>query len=342
MKQLTVMLIFGGESSEHDVSVNSARNVFTAIDKVKYDVKLAYIDREGRWWLLEEWTESPNEHTNVQLVVAPGTRHLLTVPASKAIPVDVLFPVLHGRFGEDGTIQGLAEMAHIPIVGCGVESSAVCMNKDVTKRILEAEGMPVVPWVIAQRGDDIKLTNKAIKKLNPHGPWFVKPSRAGSSVGVSKISVFEDLPGAVARAFEHDDTVLIEVAVSGRELEVSVLGNSPDHAASGVAEIIAGSEFYDYDDKYSSESKSKLILDAKLPPALTKVIRRHALDAYRIIGCRGLARVDFLLSDDLVPYLNEINTLPGFTNISMFPKQWEQKGISYSALVDKLIGLALE
>ncbi len=336
------MLIFGGESSEHDVSINSARNVYAAIDKVKYDVQLTYIDRQGRWWLLEDWTESPHEQTTIQLVVAPGTKHFLTVPASKVIPVDVIFPVLHGRFGEDGTIQGLAEMSHIPIIGCGVESSAVCMNKDVTKRIVEAEGIPVVPWVIAQRGDDIKQINTSIKKLDSKGPWFVKPSRAGSSVGVSKIKIFSDLPEAISKAFEHDDIVLIEVAVTGRELEVSVLGNPPNHAASGVAEIIAGSEFYDYDDKYSSESKSKLILDAKLPPALTKVIRKHALEAYKILGCRGLARVDFLLSDDLVPYLNEINTLPGFTNISMFPKQWEQKGMSYSVLVDKLIDLALE
>ena len=250
--------------------------------------------------------------------------------------------MLHGKLGEDGTIQGLADMAHIPIVGCGVESSAICMDKHATKQLIEAHGIPVVPWVIVRRGDNEKSAVRQIKALDAHGPWFVKPSRAGSSVGVTKVTDANKLPAAIEAAHVHDDIALIEIAVIGRELEVAVLGNPPQHKASGVGEIIPGSDFYDYDDKYSPDSTSKVILDAKLPKALSKVIRQHACDAYEILGCKGLARVDFLLSDELIPYVNEINTLPGFTDISMYPKLWNQKGVSYEVLVDKLIELALE
>lgn len=335
-------MMFGGESSEHDVSLKSAKNVYAAIDKQKFEVFLGYIDRAGRWWLLDEWTDVPHEHHKTQLVVAPGTKTVVTIPENKSITIDVLFPVLHGKLGEDGTIQGLADMAHIPIVGCGVESSAICMDKHVTKQLIEAHGIPVVPWVIVRRGDNEKSAVRQIKALDARGPWFVKPSRAGSSVGVTKVTDVNELPAAIEAAHAHDDIALIEIAVIGRELEVAVLGNPPQHKASGVGEIIPGSDFYDYDDKYSPDSTSKVILDAKLPKALSKVIRQHACDTYEILGCKGLARVDFLLSDELIPYVNEINTLPGFTDISMYPKLWNQKGMSYEALVDRLIELALE
>ncbi|MES2876589.1 MAG: D-alanine--D-alanine ligase family protein [Patescibacteria group bacterium] len=342
MKQLTVLAVFGGESSEHDVSVNSARNIYLAIDKTKYDVRLCYIDIQGRWWLLDEWNDVPDGARTTQLVIAPGTRTLLTVPGSKVISVDVIFPVLHGKLGEDGTIQGLAEMMHIPIVGCGVESSAICMNKDATKRLVAAQGLSVVPWVTVRRGEDAKSYSKRIEHLDAHGPWFVKPARAGSSVGVSKVATLDDIATAVEAAHRHDALALVEIAVNGRELEVAVLGNPPHHRASGVGEIIPGSDFYDYEDKYSADSLSKTVLNADLPKALTKVIRQHALDAYALLGCTGLARVDFLLNDELVPYLNEINTLPGFTNISMYPKLWQEKGLSQTELVDQLIDAAVE
>lgn len=342
MKRLRILLMFGGESSEHDVSLKSAKNVFAAINKRTYDVSLAYIDKSGRWWLLDDWTDEPEGHRNIQLVVAPGTGTVLSVPGSQIIPVDVLFPVLHGKLGEDGTIQGLAAMAHIPIVGCGVESSAVCMDKHVTKRLLQAAGIPVVPWATVQRGGNHKAAIKHLKELNKQGPWFVKPSRAGSSVGVTRVTEARHLSHAIKAAHEHDDLALIEVAVTGRELEVAVLGNTPTHTASGIGEIIPGSEFYDYDDKYSADSSSKTILDAKLPRAVTSVIRQHALDSYGILGCSGLARVDFLLSDEGVPYVNEVNTLPGFTDISMYPKLWAEKGLGYDKLIDRLIELALE
>lgn len=342
MKRLAVLMVFGGESSEHDVSLSSAKNIYAAISKAKYDVTLCYIDRDGRWWLQDDWHDAPDNHRRTQLVAAPGTKTLLTVPGSRVLTVDVVFPVLHGKMGEDGTIQGLAAMLHIPVVGCGVEASALCMNKDATKRLAEAEGVPVVPWRTVRSGQDAKTIKKLSRELDKHGPWFVKPSRAGSSVGVSKVTDVDELPKAVATALKHDTLALIEIAVIGRELEVAVIGNPPNHKASGVGEIIPGSEFYDYDDKYSSSSASKTVLDAKLPKALSKVIRQHACDVYEALGCTGLARVDFLLSDDLVPYLNEINTLPGFTDISMYPKLWQEKGVSQTELIDRLIAMSLE
>jgi D-alanine-D-alanine ligase len=342
MKRLALLMVFGGESSEHDVSLSSAKNIYAATNKDKYDASLCYIDRDGRWWLQDGWRDNPDEHRTTQLVAAPGTKTFLTVPGSKILAIDVLFPVLHGKMGEDGTIQGLAAMLHVPIVGCGVEASALCMNKDATKRLADAEGIPVVPWITVRAGEDAKSIKKRTLALDKHGPWFVKPSRAGSSVGVSKVIDAEELAKATATALRHDTLVLIEVAVVGRELEVAVIGNPPHHKASGVGEIIPGSDFYDYDDKYSSDSASKTVLDAKLPKALSKVIRQHARDVYEALGCTGLARVDFLLSDDLVPYLNEINTLPGFTDISMYPKLWQERGVAQTELIDKLIAASLE
>ncbi|MCK9540287.1 D-alanine--D-alanine ligase family protein [Dokdonella sp.] len=342
MKRLKILMLFGGESSEHDVSIKSAKNVYAAIDKHKHEVSLAYIDRDGLWWLLPSWADSLGHHPGEQLAVTPGSRSLRLLSSNEDIAVDVIFPVLHGKNGEDGTVQGLAEIAHIPIVGCDVESSAVCMDKDATKRLLESAGMPIVPWVTVGRDDDARSVLRRVKELHSDGPWFVKPSRAGSSVGVTKVTSADGLWKAITFAHEHDELALVEVAVSGRELEVGVLGNIPDHKASGVGEIIAGREFYDYEDKYSDQSASRIILKAQLPTALTKVIRQYATDAYRVLGCRGLARIDFLLSDELIPYINEVNTLPGFTDISMYPKLWNQKGMSYEALVDRLIMLALE
>ena len=342
MKQLSLLIMFGGESSEHDVSLASAKNIYTAVNKEKYAISLCYIDRDGRWWLQNTWTDSPQDNRTTQLVVAPGSKSVLTVPSSKVIPIDVIFPVLHGKMGEDGTIQGIAELLHIPIVGCGVEASAVCMNKEATKKLADAEGIPVVPWITVRAGETSKSFVKRVRQLSASGPWFVKPARAGSSVGVTKVTDLNNLESAVAVALEHDEMALVEVAVTGRELEVSILGNPPHHKASGVGEIIPGSEFYDYDDKYSASSNSKTVLDAKLPKVIDKIIRQHALDAYEIMGCKGLARVDFLLSDELVPYLNEINTMPGFTNISMYPKLWQHKGLSQTTLIDQLIASAIE
>lgn len=342
MKRPTILIVFGGESSEHDISVRSAKNVFAAIDKYKYDTVLGYIDHNGRWWLLNSWTDTPDDSCSVQLVVAPGTSTVLTIPGSRVIHIDVLFPILHGKHGEDGTIQGLAQIAHVPIVGCDVEASAICMDKNATKQLLEGFDIPVVPWRLAEHTDDKKSVIKKAKAVSKKGPWFVKPSRAGSSLGVTKVSRSDELFDAVLLALGYDNLVIIEPAIKGRELEVAVMGNPPNHKTSGVGEIIPGRDFYDYDEKYSSDSMSKVILDAQLSKPLTKTIRKYAADTYEMLGCRGLARVDFFLDEKDTPYVNEINTMPGFTDISMYPKLWIEEDISYESLVDQLIELALE
>lgn len=340
MSKRTVLLTFGGESSEHEVSIASARNVYAALDDTKYDIRLCYIDKSGKWWLLDEWTETPQRHGGTQLLLAPGTGSLMTLPGNQVLHPDVILPILHGKNGEDGTIQGLAQLAHIPIVGCRAEASAICMNKHQTKILLAAGNIPVVDWVTVVPSK-IDQALEDVSKLG-NAPWFVKPSRAGSSVGVSKVTSFDGLRDAIDTAFKHDNLVLIETAVTGRELEVAVLGNPPKHRASGVGEIIPGAEFYDYDDKYSLSSNSRVELEADLPDELRERIRTLALQSYELLGCTGLARVDFLLDEDGMPFVNEVNTLPGFTNISMYPKLWQRTGLRYPELIDRLIELAFE
>ncbi|MGB3945551.1 MAG: D-alanine--D-alanine ligase family protein [Candidatus Saccharimonadales bacterium] len=342
MKPTTVLLIYGGESSEHDISILSAKNVYYSMNPQKHDVKLCFIDRNGKWWLMDDWKSNPEEHRVTQVAVLPGTSQIMILDSGTKIAIDVIFPVLHGKLGEDGTIQGLAEMMHVPVVGCGVEASAIGMNKDATKRLLAAQGIPVAPGITIGHKYDIEEVRRQIEELSPVGPWFVKPSRAGSSVGVTKVRNIDDLQGAIDAAKNHDDTVLIEVAITGRELEVAVLGTPPSHKVSGVGEIFPGNDFYDYEDKYSLDSKSRTNIDADLEQGFSELIRKYAADSYAALGCQGLARVDFLLSEDGTPYVNEINTLPGFTDISMFPKLWEAKGIDQTELVERLIELAVE
>ena len=340
MSRQTVLLLFGGQSSEHDISIMSARNVYAAMDGEKYDVLLGYIDREGKWWLLDTWTQDLSRHGGHQIAAVPGTRSFMTIPGDKVLPVDVIFPVLHGKNGEDGTVQGLAAMMHIPIVGCDIEASALCMDKHLTKTILRARGVPVVDWLTSTASTDRDEIKRKIESRLGTAPWFVKPSRAGSSVGVSKVKSVDELDAAIDTALRHDTLVLIERSVVGRELEVSVLGNPPHHKASDVGEIIIGAEFYDYDDKYSAESTSEVQTEIELPGQLRAQIRQIAADAYEIMGCKGLSRVDFLLGPNDALYLNEINTMPGFTNISMYPKLWQVQGVRYAELIDRLIMLA--
>lgn len=342
MKRLTVLLVFGGESTEHDISVKSAHNVNEAIDSTKYDVKLVFIDRIGRWWLCEKIEDAFSDNLSVQLSVIPGSSQLITSSEGQHIDIDVILPILHGKFGEDGSVQGLAAMAHIPIVGCSIEASAICMNKDAAKRLVAAAGIPVIPGIAIRNGDDIGRAMEAVDALGGEGPWFIKPARSGSSIGVTKVKVASDIAATVSGTFKYDDIVLVETAIEGRELEVAALGNPPNHIVSAVGEVVAGGEFYDYDAKYSNESKSEVILKADLEPGLSDQIIENTRRIYQILGCTGLARLDFRLSNDGTPYLMEVNTIPGFTDISMYPKLWEQEGISYSELVDRLITLALE
>ncbi len=340
MDRPTVLLLFGGESSEHDVSISSARNVYAAIDNAKFEVLLGYIDRHGKWWLLDRFGSGEvNTHGAPQLAPVLGAAGFVTFPSSRVVKPDVILPILHGKNGEDGSVQGLAQLLHIPIVGCDMTASAICMDKLATKEILRVNGIKVVPFEVHRAGQAIPDFNKLSMTLG--SPLFVKPVRAGSSVGVSKVYSDEELRTALALAHTHDTVALIETGVSAREIEVAVLGIPPNHQVSVAGEIKPDGEFYSYDSKYAAGSKSQTIVPAELEPDMMQAIRDTAGRAYEILGCCGLARVDFFLTDDDILYLNELNTLPGFTNISMYAKLWRHDGMTYSQLIERLIALAL-
>ncbi len=339
MTRPAILLLFGGESSEHDVSVNSARNVYAAIDGEKYETLLGYIDRNGKWWLLNEWTDNLERHGGSQLLAAPGTGSFVLLPGNTVIHPTVVLPVLHGKNGEDGTVQGLAALTHIPIVGCDTTASAVCMDKVLTKQVLEANGIKTATYVVHRAGNKFPMYADVIEQLGE--PLFVKPARSGSSVGVTKVHNEAEFLPAIRLALEHDDRVLIEESIIGRELETAVLGNPPKHKVSGVGEIIAGAEFYDYNDKYAADSTSEVLTNIELPESVEQKIRETSLKAYEVLGCSGLARVDYLLKDK-TPYVIEVNTFPGFTNISMYPKLWRAAGMHYPQLIDALIESALQ
>lgn len=319
--------------------MSSARNVYAAMDGEKYNIFLGYIDRKGKWWLLEEWSDDLVQHGGGQLLAVPGARSFMTSPGERVIYPDVILPILHGKNGEDGTVQGLAALLHVPIVGCDMTASAVCMDKLLTKQILEANGIKTADYAVYRRGNPLPSYDELSSRLG--AVLFVKPSRAGSSVGVNKVHDESEFLPAVQRALEHDDKVLIERAIIGRELETAVLGNPPHHRVSDVGEIIAGAEFYDYEDKYSATSASRVLIDIELDDKIRERIRATSINAYEVLGCSGLARVDYLLEGE-TPYVIEVNTLPGFTNISMYPKLWRAAGVHYPELIDSLIASALE
>jgi D-alanine-D-alanine ligase len=354
-KKLRVGILFGGRSGEHEVSLRSARSILAAIDRKKYDVVEMGITKEGRWLqggqaqrLLGEPATVKGTSSGVSLMSAASN-------PGAATGLDVVFPVLHGTFGEDGTIQGLFELADIAYVGSGVLGSAAGMDKDAMKRMFAATGLPMTPHVTLLRSEwraDPKKCTRAIEKALQY-PVFVKPANLGSSVGISKVKSRAELAAAMDEAAEFDRKIVVEQGVGGpgvkpRELEVAVLGNDAPEA-SVVGEIVPAKEFYDYEAKYelSGPDESECIIPAKLTKADERRIRSMALEAFRACDCAGLARVDFLMAprvggkgNEIV--LNEVNTLPGFTSISMYPKLWAATGLSYPKLIDRLIGLAME
>ncbi|MGA7109346.1 MAG: D-alanine--D-alanine ligase family protein [Terracidiphilus sp.] len=366
-KKLRVGILFGGRSGEHEVSLLSAASILKAIDRKKFDVVPIGITKEGRWLgandahtLLEGSDAVARTLRAGDPAVTPGAKLLQEGmptllapmpgpqgPEGKAI--DVVFPVLHGTFGEDGTIQGLFELAGIAYVGSGVLGSSAGMDKDVMKRLFAQARLPIVKHVTLLRADREKSPRKAIAQIEKTltYPVFVKPANLGSSVGISKAHDRKELGPALDLAAQYDRKLVVEQGVGGkkskaRELEVAVLGND-DPKASVVGEVIPGKEFYDYEAKYLSEG-SVPVIPAKLTSAESKRIRAMAVDAFRACDLSGLARVDFLMEPDGKRriFLNEVNTLPGFTQISMYPKLWEATGIGYSDLITRLIELALE
>jgi len=339
-QKIKVVLLFGGRSPEHEVSLTSATSIYKNLDKGKFAVSSIYINKEGKWRAVESPLLSSSELKHGKFFsFLPWGKSSLT----QTIDGDIYFPVLHGPYGEDGTIQGLFELADVAYVGATVTASAIAMDKAVTKTILKAKKIPVVKYMIVFEQDwrrKQKFVFNKIRKELPL-PFFVKPANLGSSIGITKVKDYSKIESALETAFRHDKKILIEEGIAGRDLECSVLGND-NPRASLPGEIIPYREFYDYRDKYV-EGKTRFAIPATLPSCITEEIQKISIQAYKIIGCSGMARVDFFYQEktkDL--FLNEINTIPGFTKISMYPKLWEVSGIPFPKLLEKLIELGLE
>ena len=361
-RKVNVGVIFGGKSAEHEVSLMSATSIIRAIDKEKYNVVPIGITKEGSWMIyngpIEEiengkWegisnkllTDKPKENAFSIIPVGKKECDVSTViPPGLSKKIDVVFPVLHGPYGEDGTIQGLLEMADIPYVGAGVLSSSLCMDKVFAKKLFELEGLNVVEYFVVLRS---KLKTNidyyiAMIEKQFHYPVFIKPANLGSSVGITKAHDREELVSGLEEAAKYDRKILVERGVPCREIECAVLGNE-DPQASVVGEIIPSHEFYDYEAKYFDDGKSRLIIPAHLPDDKSDEVRQMAVTAYKALDCSGLSRVDFFLEKETNKvYINEINTMPGFTKFSMYPLLWQETGLPYDKLIDKLIQLALE
>jgi D-alanine-D-alanine ligase len=344
VKKLRVGIIFGGRSGEHEVSVTSAASIFKHIDRGKYTPVPIRIEKDGSWsFPQQEPTASSVAQAIEQSRAAERNTTTTSDPALGALKLDVVFPVLHGPYGEDGTVQGLLEMAGLAYVGNGVLASAAGMDKSIMKILFEGRGLPVCRWHDFVRPAWERNRSAVLQHIGTLGlPVFVKPANLGSSVGISKVKTPGELVPAIELALEFDRKVVVEAAVArAREIECAVLGND-DPETSVPGEILPSREFYDYEAKYLDEG-SRTVIPADLPQTTAAEVQRLAVEAFRAIDGAGLARVDFLMDGESgTIYLNEINTLPGFTNISMYSKMWEASGISYSSLVDRLIQLGLE
>lgn len=352
MTKLRVGIVFGGKSAEHEVSLQSAKNIVDAIDKSEYDVVLLGIDKRGEWHINDASGYLHNaddparialNHSENSVALIPGQAANQLIETRSAHPlsqIDVIFPIVHGTLGEDGSLQGLLKMANLPFVGSGVLASAVSMDKDVAKRLLRDAGLNVAPFVTLTRANRQQANwHEITGKLGV--PLFVKPANQGSSVGVSKVTDAGQFEAAVNLAFSFDNKVVIESGIVGREIECAVLGNDfPE--ASTCGEIVVNSEFYSYDTKYIDDKAAQVVVPANLSPDVNDKIRQIAISAYQTLECSGMARVDVFLTAENDVIINEINTLPGFTNISMYPKLWQASGLDYTALISRLIELALE
>ncbi len=350
-KKLNIGILFGGKSAEHEVSLQSAKNVFDAIDKEKYNPILIGIDKTGKWLLINNESkfllhaDDPKliklnqDGDSVVLVPQRNGRIFNLTNQNENLVIDVIFPILHGPFGEDGTVQGLLKLANLPFVGASVLGSAVGMDKDVMKRLLRDANIPIGKFIVLRSSESIPDFQKVKDELGL--PFFVKPANMGSSVGVSKIHDVAEYKEGIAKAFEFDTKIILEEYIKGREIECSVLGNE-NPIASIPGEVISTHEFYSYEAKYIDKHGAILEIPAKISDELAKKIQALAIKTFQTLCCEGLGRVDFFLKDNNKIIVNEINTIPGFTKISMYPKLWEASGISYTELIDRLIQLAIK
>ena len=349
-KKVNVAILFGGKSAEHEVSLQSAKNVFEAINREKYNVIFIGIDKSGKW-LLNDGSKILLNSENPKLIkLNKNSDPVALVPQSSGkisnltkdetnLKIDVVFPILHGPFGEDGTVQGLLKLANVPFVGAGVLGSAVGMDKDVMKRLLRDAKIPIGKFLTIKIEEPIPGFMDIQNTLGI--PFFIKPANMGSSIGISKIHNKKEYSEKLKDAFRYDNKILIEEYIKGREIECSVLGNE-NPVASLPGEVKSSHEFYSYDAKYIDEKGASLVIPADIPESKVKEIQELAVKTFKTLECEGLGRVDFFLKVDGNIYVNEINTIPGFTKISMYPKLWEASGIPYTELIDRLIQLALK
>jgi len=347
---LTIAVLFGGRSAEHEVSLRSAASVYSAMDRSRYRVVPVLITRDGAWYRRPDEISSFSEQAYLpeseRLIFSPDPAHrgLMRITSGgclERIQCDVIFPVLHGTYGEDGTVQGLFDLANIPYVGCGVLASSVGMDKVLMKAVFRDKGLNVAPFFWFLRSDWRNKRPEIDERLKQSRfPVFVKPANLGSSVGITRVAKLAEFAAAVELAATYDRKILVEDGISGRELEVSVLGND-DPIASVPGEVIPHANFYDYEEKYLRNT-TELIIPATLDPEPKSVARSVAVAAFKAVDGSGLARVDMFLTPEKQLYVNEINTLPGFTSVSMYPKLWEATGLPYERLVDRLVDLALE
>ena len=353
-KKITAGILFGGKSAEHEISLQSAKNIYDAIDRSKFDPVLIGIDKTGKWFLNADARFLLNADDPRSITLAPSGEPAALIPecagqlsgACRLPKLDVVFPVLHGPFGEDGTVQGLLKLAGVPFVGSGVTGSALGMDKDVMKKILRDAGLPVGKFLTLKRHETIPsfAEVKAVLGVAANVPLFIKPANMGSSIGINKVQDETAFFAAAAEAFQYDTKIIIEEFIQGREIECAVLGNE-NPAASVPGEVIPAGEFYSYEAKYLDENGAALQIPAKLDEETQNRIRELSIKVFQALCCDGLARVDFFLKEDGCIIVNEINTMPGFTKISMYPKLWEASAgaaLVYTDLITRLIELAIE
>jgi D-alanine-D-alanine ligase len=340
--KINVAILFGGRSAEHEVSIQSAKNIFNAIDKEKYNTTLIKINKKGEWFLCENercFLEEDENFEKIRISITPGCNGIALLETGEKVKIDVVFPILHGPFGEDGTAQGLLKLANIPFVGAGVLGSAIGMDKEVMKKLLKEALIPIGKYLIFSEKDSVLQYEEVVKELGQ--PLFIKPANMGSSIGVSKVNNKNEYEKAINLAFDYDLKIIVEEFIKGREIECSVLGNNKPKA-SLPGEIVPVFSFYSYEAKYLDDDGAKLEVPAKIDSETIKKIQELAIKTFQTLSCEGLGRVDFFLKEGGEVIVNEINTLPGFTKISMYPKLWEESGIAYTDLITNLIELAVE
>lgn len=345
-----IVVLFGGQSVEHEISLISAQNIIQAIDKNKFQVIPVGITKTGQFLLFKQnnYLINPTDAKKISLdgtkgeevVFLPGKPELFVLETKETIKIDIVFPILHGNFGEDGTIQGLLKLSNVPFVGAGVLGSALGMDKVYTKKILQSNNIPVADYLTFRKEEKDQIDfEKITQKLAL--PFFIKPANSGSSVGINKVDSLEEFLSAVEEAFNYDRQIIIEKAIKGREIECSVLGSGKP-IVSLPGEVIPKNQFYSYEAKYLDDKGAEFRIPAKLPENIIKKIQDYSIRAYQALGIEGMARADGFLEENGNYYVNELNTIPGFTSISMYPKLWQASGISYKDLVQKLIDLGFD